>query len=70
MSGAMGLFDGITIVGLTGQSGAGKSTVSKIFKDYGLSVIDADSVSKSVAKKESFLNEVKKLSRLCNRARA
>ncbi len=60
MSDAMGLFDGITIVGLTGQSGAGKSTVSKIFKDYGLSVIDADSVSKSVAKKESFLNEVKK----------
>lgn len=30
------------IIGLTGQSGAGKSTVAKYFKDYGCKVINAD----------------------------
>lgn len=37
------------LIGLTGQSGAGKSTVSQIFKDNGFFVINADAVSKSVS---------------------
>lgn len=37
------------IVGLTGQTGAGKSTVSEIFAASGYSVIDADKVARVVA---------------------
>ncbi|MBR3988267.1 MAG: dephospho-CoA kinase [Clostridia bacterium] len=33
------------IIGLTGQSGAGKSTVSQTFEKYGADVIDADSLA-------------------------
>lgn len=36
------------IVGLTGQTGAGKSTVSKIFVRKGFELIDADRVSREV----------------------
>lgn len=57
----MSLFEGIHIVGLTGQSGAGKTTVSSILKDNGFSVIDADGISRAVAKSEDFLCEVKRL---------
>ena len=41
----MSLFDNITIVGLTGQSGAGKSTVSAMIRSNDLAVIDADKAS-------------------------
>ena len=34
------------IVGLTGGIGTGKSTVSKIFKDLGCQVIDADQIAR------------------------
>lgn len=37
--------DDFKIIGLTGQSGAGKSTVSKVFEDFGAMVIDADSLA-------------------------
>ena len=33
---------GCLVVGLTGQTGAGKSTVSGILADCGISVIDCD----------------------------
>ena len=36
------------IIGLTGQTGAGKSTVRDIFKEKGAAVIDADSVAQDI----------------------
>lgn len=42
----------IYVVGLTGQTGAGKSTVSKIIRAQGLSVIDCDEVSREVVDRE------------------
>ena len=41
------------LIGLTGQSGAGKSTVSKVFKENGYFVVDADKVSRKVSESES-----------------
>lgn len=38
-----------TIIGLTGPTGAGKSTVSAFFARHGFAVIDCDAVSKEVA---------------------
>ncbi len=40
--------NGSMVIGLTGQTGAGKSTVSKIFVNNGFSLIDADRISKEV----------------------
>jgi dephospho-CoA kinase len=40
-----------TIIGLTGQSGAGKSNVSRIFKYRGFFVIDADQVAREITSK-------------------
>lgn len=37
-----------TIIGLTGPTGAGKSTVSEFFARHGFAVIDCDAVSKEV----------------------
>ena len=42
-----------TVVGLTGQTGAGKSTVSKIFAENGFYVIDADHIARTVVEKGS-----------------
>jgi len=39
------------LVGLTGQTGAGKTTVSRFFAENGLPVIDADRVAKAVVEK-------------------
>ena len=36
------------IIGLTGQTGAGKSTVRDIFKEKGAAVVDADSVAHDI----------------------
>ncbi|MBQ3915361.1 MAG: dephospho-CoA kinase [Ruminococcus sp.] len=44
----MSSVDGIMVVGLTGQTGAGKSTVSKIFAEHGFEVINADMVARKV----------------------
>ena len=38
------------IVGLTGQTGAGKTTISSIFEEKGFYVIDCDQVSRQVTK--------------------
>lgn len=57
----MNTFDNVSIIGLTGQSGAGKTTVSKIFSDNGFCVIDADSISRNVAQNPNFLDEVGEL---------
>lgn len=57
----MNTFENVTIIGLTGQSGAGKTTVSKIFSENGFCVIDADAISRKVATDKSFLGEVYEL---------
>ena len=41
------------IIGLTGQSGGGKSTVSGVFAERGFEVIDADKVSREVVARGS-----------------
>lgn len=54
----MKTLDGINLIGLTGQSGSGKTTVSKLFERLGISVIDCDAVAKKVAGLPEFLGEV------------
>lgn len=41
------------VVGLTGQTGAGKSTVSVVFKNAGFAVIDADRIARFVQRSGS-----------------
>jgi len=38
---------GLTLIGVTGGIGSGKSTVSAVFKKMGASVLDADEIAKS-----------------------
>jgi len=45
----------IRIIGLTGQTGAGKTTVSRVFSSSGLEVIDCDEVCHEVLRKEKQL---------------
>ncbi len=45
------------LVGLTGQSGAGKSTVSRIWQDAGVKVIDCDKVARIVTEDNSECNK-------------
>ena len=40
----MSLSDKLYVVGLRGQSGAGKSSVSRIFQKKGFPIIDADEI--------------------------
>lgn len=49
----MNSLNGVMVIGLTGQTGAGKSTVSKIFSANGFSVINADTVARKVVEKGS-----------------
>ena len=49
----MNSLEGVFVVGLTGQTGAGKSTVSKVFADNGFAIIDADKVARTVVEKGS-----------------
>lgn len=56
----MNSLEGVMVVGLTGQTGAGKSTVSKVFRQCGFSIINADLISREVVKKgSSCLHEIK-----------
>ncbi|MDD6345517.1 MAG: dephospho-CoA kinase [Oscillospiraceae bacterium] len=49
------------IIGLTGQTGAGKSTVSKVFEQNGFAVINADTIARIVVEKGTpCLNELRK----------
>ena len=45
------------IIGLTGQSGAGKTTVSKYFRQKGFAVIDCDIVARNVTRQGSCCNK-------------
>ena len=49
----MNSLKGVTVIGLTGQSGAGKTTVCEAFERKGFSIINADAVSREVTKKGS-----------------
>lgn len=42
----------VCVIGLTGQTGAGKSSVSKIIRSQGIAVIDCDEVSREVVANE------------------
>lgn len=48
----------IMIIGLTGQSGAGKSTVCRLFAERGYHVIDCDAIARKTADDPRFLEEV------------
>ena len=47
----MNSLEGVMVVGLTGQTGAGKTTVCKIFSENGFSIINADHVARQVMEK-------------------
>lgn len=49
----MNSLEGVMVIGLTGQTGAGKSTVSRVFADNGFAVINADHIARSVVEKGS-----------------
>ena len=49
----MNSLDGVMVIGLTGQTGAGKSTVSKVFVQNGCRLIDADAISRHVVARGS-----------------
>jgi dephospho-CoA kinase len=44
----MNSLKGITVIGLTGQSGSGKTTVCEVFEKCGFSVINADRIAREV----------------------
>ncbi len=47
----MSVAAGTAVIGLTGQSGAGKTTVCKVFDESGFAVINADKISRMVMEK-------------------
>lgn len=49
----MNSLDGLMVVGLTGQTGAGKTTVCEFFRNKGFAVIDADKIAHDVTAKGS-----------------
>ena len=49
----MNSLDGVMVIGLTGLTGAGKSTVSKVFVQNGFRLIDADAISRHVVARGS-----------------
>ena len=58
----MNSLSGVTVVGLTGQTGAGKTTISKIFSENGFTIRDADKVARKVVETGSnCLYEIEEL---------
>ena len=49
------------IVGLTGGIASGKTTVSKIFKELGAKIIDADIKAKEISQREDIVSEIKNI---------
>lgn len=49
----MNSLNNATIIGLTGQSGAGKTTVSQVFEKNGFAIINADKISRELIQKDS-----------------
>ncbi len=48
------------VLGLTGNIGCGKSSLSKIFEEKGIAIIDADIISRKILEDRETLNEVYK----------
>lgn len=48
----------ISITGLTGMSGAGKSTAAKIFSQRGFTIVDCDKIARKTADNPLFLSEI------------
>lgn len=48
----------IMIIGLTGQSGAGKSTVCRVFEESGFRIINCDAIARKTAEDPRFLEEI------------
>lgn len=48
----------IMIIGLAGNSGAGKSTVREVFQSRGFTVVDCDNSARKVADDPAFLEEL------------
>ena len=46
------------IIGLTGGIASGKSTVSKIFRELGAEIIDADIKAKEISEREDVIKEI------------
>ena len=46
------------IIGLTGESGAGKSTVAKFLEMYGFYIIDCDAISRTLDTDKKYISEV------------
>jgi len=49
----------MTIIGITGLPGSGKTTVSKFFEKQGFVVIDCDGIAKKQYKKKQVMDKVK-----------
>ncbi len=47
----MSIKEKTVVIGLTGMSGAGKSTACKVFKDAGFDIIDCDMICREIVKK-------------------
>lgn len=48
----------IIIIGLTGQSGAGKSTVCNVFAENGFDIVNCDDIARKAADNRQFLDEI------------
>lgn len=48
------------IIGLTGESGAGKSTVARLFDVFGFCIIDCDAISRTLDTDRAYIAEVEK----------
>lgn len=46
------------IIGLTGESGAGKSTVARFLEMYGFCIIDCDAISRTLDTDRKYISEV------------
>ena len=55
----------IILVGLTGQSGAGKSTVAEMLREHGMAFINCDETAFRVSAIPEFLDEVAELFPTC-----
>ena len=55
----MGINEKVKVIGLTGMSGAGKSTACKAFRTEGFDIIDCDSICREIVEKDKpCLNEI------------